>query len=149
MATPKLVRIRISSFPIDHQPARTIFQHYNGINRDHDIDIGPILNYSQFCTHIGEARVHGEYALVRNLARSHHLSSSLYHELSISLFLALKLKNIPHEVKTVNLYGPNRSIEGGEQYKKEFEEMNPIRTVPVLQIDNTTLNDSVSEPISK
>ncbi|XP_011866471.1 PREDICTED: probable maleylacetoacetate isomerase 2 [Vollenhovia emeryi] len=53
--------------------------------------------------------------------------------------IALHLKEIPHEIKTINL------IKGdGEQHSNEFSEINPMEKVPALRIDNLTLIESMN-----
>jgi len=53
------------------------------------------------------------------------------------LSTALNLKEIPYDIKPINLMN-------GEQHSNEFGEINPIKKVPALHIDDLTLIESVS-----
>lgn len=55
------------------------------------------------------------------------------------LSTALNLKEIPYDIKPVNLMKGD-----GEQHSNEFGEINPMKKVPALHIDNLTLIESVS-----
>lgn len=52
--------------------------------------------------------------------------------------IALDLKNIDYEYKPVSLIK-----DGGEQFLDEFTKINPKNEVPVLQIDNLSLTQSI------
>ncbi|XP_018047360.1 PREDICTED: probable maleylacetoacetate isomerase 2 [Atta colombica] len=53
--------------------------------------------------------------------------------------IALNLKEIPYDIKPVNLVKS-----GGEQHSNEFREINPMEKVPALHIDNHTLIESLN-----
>nr|QHU80066.1 glutathione S-transferase Z2 [Bemisia tabaci] len=52
--------------------------------------------------------------------------------------IALNLKGIPYEVKTVNIWKKD------EHLTPEYREINPMQQVPALRIDGRTLIDSIS-----
>uniref|UniRef100_A0A8C9DKC2 Maleylacetoacetate isomerase n=1 Tax=Prolemur simus TaxID=1328070 RepID=A0A8C9DKC2_PROSS len=51
--------------------------------------------------------------------------------------IALALKGIDHEMITINLIK-----DGGQQFSKEFQALNPMKQVPVLKIDGITIGQS-------
>ncbi|XP_069345191.1 maleylacetoacetate isomerase isoform X5 [Eulemur rufifrons] len=51
--------------------------------------------------------------------------------------IALALKGIDHETITINLIK-----DGGQQFSKEFQALNPMKQVPVLKIDGITIGQS-------
>lgn len=53
--------------------------------------------------------------------------------------IALALKNIDYEIVAINLIK-----DGGQQFSKEFQALNPMKQVPALKIDGITLSQSVS-----
>ena len=53
--------------------------------------------------------------------------------------IALYLKNLPFEYKTISLIK-----EGGEQYKKEFQKLNPLSQVPYLIHGDKALSQSMA-----
>ena len=57
----------------------------------------------------------------------------------LAYIAALNFKEIPYEIKPINLLKSN-----GEQFSEEFLKVNPMAKVPALQIDNQTLIESVS-----
>ncbi|XP_064485765.1 maleylacetoacetate isomerase-like [Ornithodoros turicata] len=55
--------------------------------------------------------------------------------------IALELKNVDYEYRTVNLLGPKGEE---EQFSEEFGRLNPIRQVPVLVVDGHGISQSAS-----
>ncbi|XP_045418887.1 maleylacetoacetate isomerase isoform X5 [Lemur catta] len=53
--------------------------------------------------------------------------------------IALALKGIDHEMVTINLIK-----DGGQQFSKEFQALNPMKQVPVLKIDGITIGQSLA-----
>uniref|UniRef100_A0A8D2CFE0 maleylacetoacetate isomerase n=1 Tax=Sus scrofa TaxID=9823 RepID=A0A8D2CFE0_PIG len=53
--------------------------------------------------------------------------------------LALALKNIDYEIVAINLIK-----DGGQQFSKEFQALNPMKQVPALKIDGITLSQSLA-----
>ncbi|XP_047650879.1 maleylacetoacetate isomerase isoform X1 [Phacochoerus africanus] len=53
--------------------------------------------------------------------------------------IALALKNIDYEIVTINLIK-----DGGQQFSKEFQALNPMKQVPALKIDGITLSQSLA-----
>ncbi|XP_069345171.1 maleylacetoacetate isomerase isoform X1 [Eulemur rufifrons] len=53
--------------------------------------------------------------------------------------IALALKGIDHETITINLIK-----DGGQQFSKEFQALNPMKQVPVLKIDGITIGQSLA-----
>nr|CAH7718657.1 unnamed protein product [Callosobruchus chinensis] len=53
--------------------------------------------------------------------------------------IALQLKEIPYEVRSVSLIKS-----GGEQHSNEYRSVNPMEQVPALQIDGATLVESMA-----
>ncbi|XP_033214578.1 probable maleylacetoacetate isomerase 2 isoform X2 [Belonocnema kinseyi] len=53
--------------------------------------------------------------------------------------IGLHLKEIPYEMRTVDILKPD-----GEQHTSEFRKINPMSKVPALHIDNRTLIESMS-----
>uniref|UniRef100_A0A8W4FEL3 Maleylacetoacetate isomerase n=1 Tax=Sus scrofa TaxID=9823 RepID=A0A8W4FEL3_PIG len=51
--------------------------------------------------------------------------------------IALALKNIDYEIVAINLIK-----DGGQQFSKEFQALNPMKQVPALKIDGITLSQS-------
>uniref|UniRef100_A0A8C3YUB7 Maleylacetoacetate isomerase n=1 Tax=Catagonus wagneri TaxID=51154 RepID=A0A8C3YUB7_9CETA len=51
--------------------------------------------------------------------------------------IALALKNIDYEMITINLIK-----DGGQQFSKEFQALNPMKQVPALKIDGITISQS-------
>lgn len=88
--------------------------------------------FSRCCSLGGVVLVHIELGLVRILQK--YLQKLSYWD-----FLALNLKEIPYEIKSVSLIK-----DGGEQLSNEFRVINPIQKIPALQIDGVTLVESLS-----
>uniref|UniRef100_A0A8C3YU42 Maleylacetoacetate isomerase n=1 Tax=Catagonus wagneri TaxID=51154 RepID=A0A8C3YU42_9CETA len=53
--------------------------------------------------------------------------------------IALALKNIDYEMITINLIK-----DGGQQFSKEFQALNPMKQVPALKIDGITISQSLA-----
>lgn len=53
--------------------------------------------------------------------------------------IALALKNIDYEIVAINLIK-----DGGQQFSKEFQALNPMKQVPALKIDGITLSQSLA-----
>ncbi|XP_067627754.1 probable maleylacetoacetate isomerase 2 [Eurosta solidaginis] len=53
--------------------------------------------------------------------------------------ITLNLKNIPYEIKPINLLKS-----GGEQHTEEYRMVNPMKVVPTLQIDGRSIIESVA-----
>uniref|UniRef100_A0A8D1E4C4 maleylacetoacetate isomerase n=2 Tax=Sus scrofa TaxID=9823 RepID=A0A8D1E4C4_PIG len=77
------------------------------------------------------------HVVLAGIRRQEHWSRTCFSKKTPSR--ALALKNIDYEIVAINLIK-----DGGQQFSKEFQALNPMKQVPALKIDGITLSQSLA-----